>query len=130
MRSIKFVFLKAIIIVFFTFCAGQSYSQNPSENYVKTEGTNKVQFMGIENGFLVFDLLFSEVPAKGCTLKIMDQVGTIVFEESISGNSFTKRYKMPKEEFSKISFKAVGKGFVFNQSFTIKKEEMLVVTSE
>jgi len=130
MRSIKFVFLKAIIIVFFTFCAGQSYSQNPSENYVKTEGTNKVQFMGIENGFLVFDLLFSEVPAKGCTLKIMDQVGTIVFEESISGNSFTKRYKMPKEEFSKISFKAMGKGFVFNQSFTIKKEEMLVVTSE
>ena len=130
MRSIKFVFLKAIIIVFFTFCAGQSYSQNPSENYVKTEGTNKVQFMGIENGFLVFDLLFSEVPAKGCTLKIMDQVGTIVFEESISGNSFTKRYKMPKEEFSKISFKAMGKGFVFNQSFTIKKEETLVVTSE
>jgi len=130
MRSIKFVFLKAIIIVFFTFCAGQSYSQNPSEIYVKTEGTNKVQFMGIENGFLVFDLLFSEVPAKGCTLKIMDQVGTIVFEESISGNSFTKRYKMPKEEFSKISFKAMGKGFVFNQSFTIKKEEMLVVTSE
>ena len=130
MRSIKFVFLKAIIIVFFTFCAGQSYSQNPSENYVKTGGTNKVQFMGIENGFLVFDLLFSEVPAKGCTLKIMDQVGTIVFEESISGNSFTKRYKMPKEEFSKISFKAMGKGFVFNQSFTIKKEEMLVVTSE
>ena len=130
MRSIKFVFLKAIIIVLFTFCAGQSYSQNPSENYVKTEGTNKVQFMGIENGFLVFDLLFSEVPAKGCTLKIMDQVGTIVFEESISGNSFTKRYKMPKEEFSKISFKAMGKGFVFNQSFTIKKEEMLVVTSE
>ena len=130
MRSIKFVFLKAIIIVFFTFCAGSSYSQNQPENYVKTEAANKVQFMGIENGFLVFDLLFSEVPAKGCTLKIMDQVGTIVFEESISGNSFTKRYKMPKEEFSKISFKAMGKGFVFNQSFTIKKEEMLVVTSE
>ena len=130
MKSIKFVFLKAIIIVFFTFCSGSSYSQNPSENYVKTETANKVQFMGIENGFLVFDLLFSEVPAKGCTLKIIDQAGTIVFEESISGNSFAKRYKMPKEEFSKISFKAMGKGFVFNQSFTIKKEEMLVVTSE
>jgi len=130
MRSIKFLFLKAIIIVFFAFCAGSSYSQNPSENYVKTEGANKVQFMGIENDFLVFDLLFSEVPAKGCTLKIIDQAGTIVFEESISGNSFAKRYKMPKEEFSKISFKAMGKGFVFNQSFVIKKEETLVVISE
>ena len=130
MRSIKFVFLKAIIIVFFTFCAGSSYSQNPSENYVKTEGANKVQFMGLENNFLVFDLLFSEVPAKGCTLKIMDHDGNIMFEESISERSFTRRYKVAKEETSRISFKALGKGFVFNQSFTIKKEETLVVTSE
>ena len=130
MKSIKFVFLKAIIIVFFTFCAGSSYSQNPSGNYVKTEAANKVQFMGVENDFLVFDLLFTEVPAKGCILKIMDQAGTTVFEESIPGNSFAKRYKMPKEEFSKINFKALGKGFVFSQSFTIKKEEILVVTSE
>ena len=130
MRSIKFVFLKAIIIVFFTFCAGSSYSQNLSENYVKTETANKVQFMGVENNFLVFDLLFMEVPAKGCTLKIMDNDGNIMFEETIPGNSYTRRYKVPKEETSKISFKAMGKGFVFNQSFVIKKEEKLVVISE
>jgi len=130
MKSIKFVFVKAIIIVFFTFCAGSSYSQNPSETLMKTDGANKVQFKGIENGFLVFDLLFSEVPAKGCTLKIMDNDGNIMFEETISGNAYTRRYKVPKEETSRISFKAVGKGFVFNQSFTVKKEETLVVTSE
>ena len=130
MKSIKFVFFKAIIIVFFTFCTGQSYSQNPSENYVKTDAANKVQFMGVENDLLVFDLLFTEVPAKGCTLKIMDHDGNIMFEESISGNSFTRRYKVPKEETPRISFKALGKGFVFNQSFIIKKEETLVVTLE
>ena len=71
-----------------------------------------------------------EVPAKGCTLKIMDNDGNIMFEESISGNSYTRRYKVAKEETSRISFKAMGKGFVFNQSFVIKKEEKLVVTSE
>ena len=130
MRSIKFVFLKSIIIVFFSFCAGSSYSQNLSENYVKTETANKVQFMGVENNFLVFDLLFMEVPAKGCSLKIMDNDGNIMFEETIPGNSYTRRYKVPKEETSKISFKAMGKGFVFNQSFIIKKEEKLVVISE
>ena len=130
MKSIKFVFLKAIIIVFFTFCAGSSFSQNQPVNYVKTDAANKVEFMGIENGFLVFDLLFSEVPVKGCTLKIMDNDGNIMFEESISERSFTRRYKVAKEETSRISFKAMGRGFVFNQSFTIKKEETLVVTSE
>ena len=130
MRSIKFVFLKAIIVVFFTFCVCSSYSQSQPVNYVKTDAANKVQFMGIENGFLVFDLLFSEVPAKGCTLKIMDNDGNIMFEESISERSFTRRYKVAKEETSRISFKALGKGFVFNQSYTIKKEETLVVISE
>jgi len=130
MKSIKFVFLKAIIIAFFTFCAGSSYSQNPTENYVKTDAANKVQFMGVEDNFLLFDLLFSEVPSKGCTLKILDHDGNIMFEEFISGNSFTRRYKVAKEETSKISFKALGKGFVFNQSFIVKKEERLVVTTE
>ena len=109
MKSIKFVFLKAITIVFFTFCAGSSYSQNSSESYMKTEGANKVQFMGVENNFLVFDLLFMEVPTKGCTLKIMDHDGNIMFEESISGNSYTRRYKVAKEETSRISFKALVK---------------------
>jgi hypothetical protein len=121
------VFLKAIIIVFFTFCAGSSYSQNQSEAYMKTEGANKVQFMGVENNFLVFDLLFSEVPAKGCTLKIMNSDGNIMFEETISERSYTRRYKVAKEETSRISFKALGKGFVFSQSFIIKKEEKLLV---
>jgi len=130
MKSIKFVFLKAIIVVFFTFCASSSYSQNQPDNYVKTEAANKVEFTGVEDNFLVFDLLFSEVPAKGCVLKIMDSDGNIMFEETISGNAYTRRYKVPKEETSRISFKAVGKGFVFNQSFIIKKEEKLVVTLE
>ena len=130
MKSIKFVFLKAIIIVFFSFCAGSSYSQNLSETVMKTDVANKVQFMGVDNNFLVFDLLFMEVPAKGCTLKIMDNGGNIMFEESIAGNSYTRRYKVPKEETSRISFKAQAKGFVFNQSFVIKKEEKLVVISE
>jgi len=130
MKSIKFVFVKAIIIVFFTFCAGSSYSQNPSETLMKTEGANKVQFMGVENNFLLFDLLFMEVPAKGCTLRILDHTGNTVFEETIPGNAYTRRYKVPKEEFSKISFKAMGKGFTFNQSFVIKKEEKLVVIEE
>ena|SRR5688572_23708497 len=130
MKSIKFVFLKAIIIVFFTFCAGSSYSQTPSENYMKTDAANKVQFMRVENNFLLFDLFLSEVPAKGCTLKIMDHDGNIMFEETISGNSFSRRFKIAKEGISRISFKALGRGFVFNQSFAVKTEERLVVTTE
>jgi hypothetical protein len=130
MKSIKFVLLNAITILFFTFSSDSSFSQSLPENYVRTEAANKVQFMGIEDDLLIFDLRFSEMPAKGCTLQILDAGGNVIFEELISGNPFKKRYKVVKEAMPRISFKASAKGFSYNQSFTIKTEERLVVTVE
>ena len=129
MKSIKFVFLKAIVIVFLTFSAGNSFSQS-SESYAKNDAVNKVQFMGVEDGYLLFDLRFFELPAKGCTLRIIDDAGNTLFEETVPGSSFMRRYKLTKEGMSRVSFKATGKGFTFNQFFTIKTEEKLIVTTE
>ena len=130
MKSIKFVFLNTIIIVFLTLNAGISFSQSPAESYSKNDAANKVQFMGVEENYLLFDLRFSELPAKGCTLQIMDGTGNTLFEEIVSGNTFMRRFKVTRDGISKISFKASGKGFTFNQSFTIKTEEKLLVTAE
>jgi len=130
MKSIKFVFLKAIVIVFLTFSAGNSFSQSPSESYAKNDAVNKVQFMGVEDDYLLFDLRFFELPAKGCTLRIMDDAGNTMFEETISGSTFMRRYKVTKEGMSRVSFKATGRGLIFNQSFTIKTEEKLMITTE
>jgi len=124
------VFLNTIIIVFLTLNAGISFSQSPAEGYSKNDAANKVQFMGVEENYLLFDLRFSELPAKGCTLQIMDATGNTMFEEIVSGNTFMRRFKVTRDGISKISFKASGKGFTFNQSFTIKTEEKLLVTAE
>ncbi len=130
MKSIKFVFAKAIAILFFILSASKSFSQSSSENYIKTDAANKVQFVGIEGEYLIFDLRFSEMSPKGCTLSIIDESSNLFFEELISGSSYTRRYKIVREGVSRIVFKAVGRGFLFNQSFTIKKEEKLVVIAD
>lgn len=132
MKSIKFVFLSATIFSFFVFSPGLSFSQTAPENNVKTDGVNKVQFVGVEEELLLFDARFSELPAKGFTLLIRDDAGNIIFEEFVTGTSFARRYKVAKDLAKKITFKAVGKGFYLNQSFTIniRTEEKFIVTSE
>ena len=129
MKSIKFVFLKTMMILFFAFSCDLIFSQTPAEIQVKTDAVNKVQFMGVENDFLIFEARFSELPAKGCTLQIMDENGNPMYEELITVNVFMRRYKLPRGTLTEISFKALGKGFTFNQSFIIKTEEKLIVTT-
>ncbi len=129
MKSIKFVFFKAIVFLFLTFGTSDLFSQTSSENYIKTDAANKVQFVGADADYLIFEIRFNELPPKGYTLQITDDTGNFYFDEFISGNFFSKRFKIPREGMSRISFKASGRNFSFNQSFTIKKEEKLVVTA-
>ena len=132
MKSIKFVFLSATIFSFFVFSPALSFSQAAMENNVKTDVVNKVLFAGAEEDLLVFDVCLSGLPLKGSTLQIKDDAQNVIFEEFITGSSFTRRYKIAKDPIKKITFKAAGKGFSFNQSFTIniKIEEKLTVTSD
>ena len=132
MKSIKFVFLTATLFSFFVFSPGLSFSQTATENILKTDAVNKVQFVGAEEDLLLFDVRFSELPAKGVSLQIKDDAGNTIFEEFVTGSSFTRRYKIARDLVKKITFKATGKGFSFNQSFTIdiRTEEKITVTSE
>ena len=131
MKSVKFVFLKTMFLLFFSFSTMYlSFSQTHSVQYMKPDAGNNIQFIGIENDILVFELRFAELPVRGCTLRILDESGNAIFEDVITGTSVTKRYKIAREGMRKISFRALGKKFSFNQSFTIKTEEKVLVITE
>jgi hypothetical protein len=124
------VFLRTFSIILFCVNTSLSFSQTQTESYLKTEAVNKVQFVAVEDGYLVFDLLFSELPLKGCSLRILDDADDIIFEELITGNSYLKRYRIERNNMTKISFRMAAKGFSFNQAFIIKKEEKIYVLTE
>jgi len=130
MKSLKFVMLKALFIAACTFSAGSfSFSQAQTESYVRAEG-NKVQFAGMEDDVLVFDLRFPDLPPKGCYLRILDDKGATIFEEQLTAQSNTRRYKVAREGMTKITFKAAAKGFSYTQSFVVKREEKIFVLAE
>jgi len=131
MKSVKFVFLKTMLLLFFSFSTAYlSFSQTDSVNYLKPGAGNTIQFVGFEDDNLVFEVRFAELPVRGCSLQILDESGTSIFEEFITGTSLAKRYKVAREGMKRISFKATGKRFSFNQSFAIITEEKLLVITE
>lgn len=130
MKSIQFVLFKSIIILFFIFSPGKTFSQSTPENTIRLETTNSISFAGFRGDYLLFDMQLTELPMKGCTITITDESGNLFFEESVNGNSITRRYKIAREGFSRINFKVAARGRTFNQSFTIKKEEKLLVIAE
>ena len=130
MKSINAVLFKSIIVLFLVFPGGKSFSQPLSENNIRAEATNSISFAGFRGDFLIFDLQLSDLPANGCTVIISDESGNLFFEENVLGNSFTRRYKITRDGFSRINFKVTGKGLTLNKSFTIKKEEKLIVIEE
>ena len=130
MKSIKLLFSGTITILFLIFSTGISFSQTQPDSDAKTNDLNKIQFIGADDDYLVFDLRFFVLPARGCTLRIIDDAGNTMFEEAVSGSSYSKRYKIVREGMKRLSFKAIGKGFSFYQAFTIRTEEKIIVTSE
>jgi hypothetical protein len=128
MKSIKFVIVKTMILLFFSFSTGYlSFSQTNAVPDVEAISGNNVQFIAMDNDNLVFELRFTALPPKGCILRIIDDTGVELFVETISGAIHLKRYKVERNGMRSISFKANGKGFLFNQSFNIKTEEKILV---
>ena len=130
MKSIKFVFLKTMVLLFFSFSTPfLSFSQPNAASNVEVNAGNTVQFISLENNVLLFELRFTALPPKGCMLRIIDDKGIELFEEIVTGTSHAKRYKVERNGMKCISFKAIGKGFSFNQTFNIKTEEKILVTA-
>ena len=119
-----------MVLLFFSFSTGYlSFSQPNAMSAMEASTGNNVQFIALDNDNLVFELRFTNLPPRGCTLRIIDDAGLTLFEETLTGTSLSKRYIVERNGMRRISFKANGKGFSFNQSFNIKTEEKILVTA-
>lgn len=131
MKAIKTVVVNTGFAVLFLICTQfSSFAQARMDNSSPVTSASKIQFAGIEDDMLIFDLRLQGLPAGGCKLEIIDDAGNAIFENWISDSSYTKRYKIARNGSSKIGFEVAGKGFFFSQAFTIRTEERILVTKE
>lgn len=105
--------------IFLIIVAVSSHSTH-AQNYIAEKTTmNKVQFMGIDGELLVFDLQLANLPAKRSVLRILDEKRNVIHEERINGTSLIRRYKIVKDNVTKLYFEVSDRQIILQQSFNI-----------
>ena len=123
MKSIKSVLLKATSMLAFTLLANSispaKAQQAPPKYAAANDAGSEISFVQVENNMLVFDLNLKNLPAKGSVLSITDEDGNVIYEQTIKTVSYQRRYKIVRNNLSKVAFEISSKNFALNKSFSI-----------
>jgi uncharacterized protein YxjI len=132
MKSIKSVFIKATcmfaLVSFFS-----SFSLTEAQTVVYSvsaaDSMGDIRFVNATDGMLVFELHLTNLPVKGSMLQIKDEAGNLIFEQNIKSVTFQERFRIERNEISKITFEVTGKKLLLNKSFSIisRMEERIEV---
>ena len=131
MKSLNQLFKKALVLPLVCISV-LSFSQ--PEFKVGGGDTNTengtIEFVKLEDDMLVFKVSLSQIPEKGCQLKITNENDEVIFEKKINSTSFQGIYRIERSNMSKLNFTATGKNFRFVESFNLRfqVEEKLEVS--
>ena len=115
MKSIKTVFIKAACMLAFVFVSNSfSLTQvKAQEKYCAPADDTKadIRYISAEDNVLVFEMHLQNLPAKGSRIRITDEAGTTIFEDYFTTATCDVRYKIERNNISKLTFEVSGKNF-------------------
>lgn len=121
MKSIQSLAARAIfLLIVSTTDAQVTNAQSPVASLHYEAGN--IQFIGVEDDMLVFELVLSNLPKEGSWLRITDENATLIFEERIKSNRYNKRYKIMRNNMNKIQFEITNKRTLLKESFQINRK--------
>lgn len=132
MKSVTSAFIKATFMLTL-FSVSNSFSVTQAQPVLYAiagaETKGDIRFVEAQDGMLVFELNLKNLPAKGSMLRIRDEAGNLIFEESIKTENYNVRYKIERNDISKISFEVTANKMLLNKSFSInsRMEERIEV---
>lgn len=133
MKCFKSVFIKATCMLAFVLVSN-SFSLIQAQpvlncNAAVTDSKGDIRFLSVQDGMLVFELNLKNLPSKGSMLQIRDEAGNVIFEEGIKTETYHVRYKIERNNISKITFEVSNKKILLNKSFSInsRMEEKIEV---
>ena len=122
MKSFKTVSIKAACMLAFVFVSN-SFSLTPvhaqAEHHAPTDAKGDIRYISAEDNILVFEMRLQNLPAKGSNIRITDDAGNIIFEDRVKTATCNVRYKIEKNNISKLTFEVLGKKLYLNKSFSI-----------
>ena len=86
---------------------------------VPSDTNGDIRYISAEGNALVFELNLKNLPTNGSNLQITDEAGNLIFEERIPTATLNVRYKIERNNISKLTFEVLGKKLHLNKSFSI-----------
>lgn len=130
MKHRDFFFVRMIFLAM-SFFGIQTFAQAQSQTFLaNNKAVNKIQFVGIEGDMLVFDLQLGNLSEKGSWIRVMDGDKNVLFEKRIYSSTYSKRYKIIKDNISQLHFEVINHETILKESFQLKykvEEKMEVV---
>ena len=130
MKHRNLFFLRMLFLAV-SFLGIQTFVQAQPQTFLaNNKAVNKIQFVGMEGDMLVFDLQLSNLPEKGSWIRVMDSDKNVLFEKRIYSSTYSKRYKISKDNISQLHFEVIGHETILKESFQLKykvEEKMEVV---
>lgn len=133
MKSVKSVLTKATFMLSL-FLISNSFSVTQAQQaffaITAAETKGDIHFVDAQDGMLVFELNLKNLPAKGSMLQIKDEAGNLIFEQRIKTENYNVRYKIERNNLTKISFEVTANKLLLNKSFSInsRMEERIEVS--
>ncbi len=122
MKSIRSVFIKTtcmLTLILFSNSFSFTQAQVMAKHTTTSSVAGDISFVKMEGDMLVFDLNLKNLPAKGSRLHIMDEAGNTLFDQVIRSVTHNKRYKIERNNISKIVFEVSSGKSLLNRSFSI-----------
>ena len=118
MKSCNSFFAKIIFVLILTFLTGSSV--HAQRKLADNLDYSKVLFVGIdEDNRLVFELQLVNLPEKTNVLRIFDWNKNILFEERINARTYSRRYKIDRNEIDQIYFEVINKQALLKERFQL-----------
>jgi len=120
MKSMRSVFVKTAFMLVLTSASNSFAATQTQEQYsIVNESAGNIRFVSIEGEMLVFELRLNNLLPKGSMLRIMDGENNLIYEERTSVDTYNIRYKIVRNDISKINFEISNKVFFLTQSFNV-----------
>lgn len=98
------VFGKLTFGAFFLLSVATAHAQSPVSGAVPAADSARVNYLGMQDDMLVFNVSYDNPQGNKFLVSIKDQDGVQVFQRFFRDKSFYKQFKLPKSDKDQLTF--------------------------
>lgn len=117
-------FLPLILVLFV------SFGEVKAQTTLKGDDKTSIVYGGMENDYFIFYVKVENKQKEKMSCQLTDENRNVLFEETFLAQRFEKKFLLPKENVTGVTFSVNGKNYNFSRNFTIITRVVEEITVE